>query len=290
MGGDRGPGPPKGVDVTGEELAQLHQLAEAHYWERVKKARWHFPTYAEMVVKDQDGTPIEYSAMHLAWVDHVEYCWSRRLHAMILAPFGSGKSSGFAVPLATFLVGRDVQIRIKFVSNGDDFAAQRVQAAQEIITGHEYADVFPHVVKGKKWNTRETFVRRKGASLDPTLHARGVETKGVGGRADRIIFDDVCDEVNTAEQRMRAKIKHRVQRTWMSRLDPVHGLALWIATPWHADDATYHMMAQEGWCTLIQRVSPGLDRFEQEVIGARDDYPGLAPLSPKRVGMEQLRG
>jgi hypothetical protein len=251
-------------------------LAEALYWQRVAVARRHFPTYAEMVVKDENGDPIVFAPMHQAWADHVEWCWGHRRHAMILAPFGSGKSSGFAVPLATFLIGLDVQIRIKFVSNGDDYAAQRVQGAQQILEGHEYADIFPHVVKGRRWNTREAFVRRLGASLDPTLHARGVETKGIGGRADRILFDDVCDEINSAEQRQRAKIKQRVKRTWMSRLDPEHGLALWIATPWHADDATHDMMGQEDWCTLIQRVSPDLTRFDQEVVNAGPDYPGLA--------------
>jgi hypothetical protein len=41
------------------------------------------------------------------------------------------------------------------------------------------------------------------------------------------------------------------------------------------DDATHEMAKSSEWCVLIQRVSEHLEYFEQEVINAGDDYPGL---------------
>jgi hypothetical protein len=91
---------------AGATLEDKRVLAEAKYWERVRKARTDFPTFAEMVVKDDMGEAIEYAPMHLAWCWHLTYCWNRRLHCVILSPLRqSGKSSGFAVPLTTWLLG-----------------------------------------------------------------------------------------------------------------------------------------------------------------------------------------
>ena len=246
--------------------------AEASYWRRVRTAREDFVTFAELAGKDARGATLKYGVIHRAWAAHVDYCWTRGLHALILSPFGTGKSSGFMVPLSTWLIGRDVQTRIKFVSNGDAFAMQRLQAAKGIMESPEYRAVFPHVVQGDKWTDHEMFVRREGNSIDPTLHARGVETKGIGTRADKVFFDDACDQDNSMSDASRKKVKERVDQTWMTRMEMGKGLALWIATPWHVDDATHAKMRERGWCTLVVRVNQNLTAFEAEVLGAGPDY------------------
>lgn len=248
-------------------------MAEARYQERVRAARLDLATYIELCALDSDGRPVFLSQIHLAWIWHVNYCWSRGLHAAILAPFGSGKSSGFAVPLSTWLLGRNVESRIKFVSNADDFAKQRVQGAKAIMASPTYRDVFPDVARGDKWSDREVFVRRRSRSLDPSLHARGVMSKGVGGRADYLLFDDVCDQLNSEEAGLRMKVKKFVKGTWMTRLDGDDARALWIATPWHQDDATHEVVLHSPrWCTLVQRVSPDMEHYDQEVFNAGSDY------------------
>lgn len=260
------------MSVPQIDRAALIVKAEAKYQQRVRAARVDLATYIELCVKDQDGRLVRLHHIHLAWIWHVEYCWSRGLHAAILAPFGSGKSSGFAVPLATWLLGRNVQSRIKFVSNADDFAKQRVQGAKAIMDSATYKEVFPDVRKGDKWTDREVFVKRSGEALDPSLHARGVLTKGIGGRADYLICDDICDQINSEEAGLRMKVKKFVNSTWMTRLDGRGARALWIATPWHQDDATHQVMHDARWCTLVQRVSQDMEHYDQEVINAGADY------------------
>lgn len=251
--------------------------AQAMHWKRMRKARRDLGTFIETCARNEEGERIELDHLHRQWIWHVNYCWSRNKHAMILAPFGSGKSSTLAVPLAAYLIGLNPQTRIKFVSNGDDQAKRRVAAAKMIIESSEYKDVFPRIRPGAIWGDQELEVVRKPGPIDATLQARGVMTRGVGLRADVLLFDDVCDQINSSEPGQRRKVKELVSRTWMSRLDTEDGQghALWIATPWDPDDATHDLMHHPSWCTLVQRVALDHLHYEQEVFNAGDDYQSV---------------
>lgn len=255
--------------------------ARAAFQERVLRSRTSLAEYIEFAARSEDGNPIELDHIHRMWCHHVTYCWSRGLHAGILAPFGSGKSSTLAVPLATYLIGRNPQIRIKLVANSDEYAERRVGAAKVIMETIENQLVFPDIRPGEIWTNHELEVVRKRGPIDPTLQARGVLTAGVGTRADALIFDDVCDQLNSETGGSRRKVKEFVRRTWLSRLDQKAGRALWIATPWDPDDATADLMHDPKWCFLVQRVAKDHLRYEQEVFNAGDDYMvGLAGNIP----------
>ncbi len=250
--------------------------ANAAYLKGHKMARRSLPEFVSQVVKDENGQPVLPSHLQLAWLFHLTYAWNRGMHAMIWAPFGSGKTSAFAVPLSAWMLGNNPQLRIKFVCNSDSAAAARVEGAKTMIDSDEYKRIFPEVKRGAKWTGHEAYIRRAGAALDPSLHARGVDTKGIGGRADIIVFDDVVDLENSTEFLQRDKIKQRVHQMWMSRLDPAKGRALYICTPWHVDDLSHELLTLPNWCTLIQRVNPTLTGFDQEVYGAssQEEYLG----------------
>lgn len=241
-----------------------------------EEARENLGAFIEFAARDaESNAPIQLDYIHRQWLWHLNYCWSHRKRAAILAPFGSGKSSGLAVPLAAWLIGRDPQIRMKFVSNIDESAKQRVGAVRMMIETPSFREVFPDLTRGDIWANYKLQVGRHGNAIDPTLHARGVLTTGIGARADALIFDDVCDQKNTEDQEQRRKVKQRVRATWLSRLDSSRSSyrALWIATPWHIDDATADIMQDSLWCTLIQRVNKTtLLAYDQEVINAGDDY------------------
>ena len=264
--------PAAAAQTREEKIAHV----EALHQKRVRMARDRLDVFTEMCGRDENGKRVELAPIHRAWVWHVAYCWDRGLQAIILAPFGSGKSSTLAVPLAAWLIGLNPQIRMQVVSNGDPYAKRRVSSVKQIIETPAYQEIFPDVRKGAKWSDHEFFVKREGHAADPTLLARGVVTQGVGSRSDATIFDDVCDELNTADESRRNKIKGLVRNTWMSRLDQEEGRLLWIATPWHVDDATNMMIEDKRSCTLIQRVAQNLEEYTQEVINAGSDYiPGL---------------
>lgn len=254
--------------------------AAALVLQRMKRAQMDFGVYVEMVCRDNLGNAIKLAPIHKAWIRHVNYCWDRGLRALILAPFGHGKSSSLAIPLCSWLMGRDISTRIKIITNDDPSASKRVGACKRTIESPAYRQVFPEVRRGDRWTEHELFLRRAGYStIDPTLHARGVFTTGIGSRADRMIFDDVVDQKNSMDPAQRKRVLDLVEGTWLNRLEPT-GRVLAIGTAWHQGDAHHVLMERAGWCTLIHRVSKDCTSIEQEVIGAKDgEYPtgGFGP-------------
>lgn len=247
------------------------RLVKAARHQAIKEARRDFHIFGPVVVQNAEGQPIEYAPLHRAWIAHVNYAWSRGMHAGIFSHFGSGKSSGFAVPLLSYLIGKDPQERIKIVCSGDAQAALRLQSTKTIMESPLYGEIFPGIIRGEKWNDHMMFVERAGHAIDPTIEARGVGTKATGARATTILFDDVDDIENTSTFEKRKKNKRLVEILWMSRLEP-GGKVLWIATPWDLDDCSHHMMQRPDFVWLVQRVKADLSGYEQTVYNAGSDY------------------
>lgn len=237
---------------------------------RIKSARTDLGDFIEVCCKDDHGHALRLAEIHRQWIFHIQYCWSRGLKAIIVAPFGHGKSSSFAVPLVAHCMGIDPNIRAKIITNDDAGARKRVAAVKNIVESPTYQLAFPGTRPGNKWTDHELYLRRPGHAIDPSLHARGVLTTGIGGRADIEVFDDAVDQKNSMDQAQRHKVLSLIESTWISRLEP-DGHVLYIDTLWHLDDATHHLMARSGWCTLLQRVTPDCQYIEQEVIGTIDD-------------------
>ena len=266
--------------MAGMTAAAFRLKAEALFRARIRSARTDLATFIETCGQDEEGSPVVLDYIHRAWIWHIHYCWSRGLFAMIQAPMESGKSSSLVAPLAAWLIGLNPKVRIKVVCNGDALAEKRVAATKRIIESAAYKAVFPWVRPGPKWSTMEFEVAGKPPSLDATMQARGVRSKGVGLRADYIIFDDVCDQLNTREEAVRNDTKLIVRQTWLTRIAKPHGRCLWIATPWHNADATNDLMHDHRFCTLVQRVRvPDLEWYEQELYnGDVEEYrAGMMP-------------
>ena len=269
------------MELSAEALHRQQEMVRtaAMMVKRMRMGQSRFDYYVEMVCRDHMGNAIKLAPIHQAWIRHVNYCWERGLRALILAPFGHGKTSSFAVPLCSWIMGRDISTRIKIVTNDDPSAAKRVGACKRTIESATYRQVFPEVRRGDRWTDHELYLKRAGYStVDPSLHARGVFTTGIGGRADRMIFDDVVDQKNSHDPAQRKKVLDLLEGTWLNRLEP-NGRVLSIGTAWHQGDANHVLMQRAGWCTLIHRVSADCTRIEQEVLGARDgQYP--MPIFP----------
>jgi hypothetical protein len=240
--------------------------------QRTVDARSDLGVFIQTVVQDDHGAPLELSDMHRAWLTHVTYCWQNNLKAIVLAHFGAGKSSTLAVPAVAWMLGHSPGLRAKVVTNDDANAVRRVSGISNIMESPIYSEIFPAFKKGTKWTDHELYVQRQGHALDPSVQARGVLTTGIGGRADLIVFDDVVDQRNSMDPGQRRKVAALIDGTWLSRLEP-DAKVLYVATLWHLDDATHHLIDRRGWCTLKQSVSADCQSIEQEVFGAGDNYP-----------------
>lgn len=236
----------------------------------VREARRNLHVFGQLLMTDGEGQPIAYHAMHLSWIAHVNYCWRRGLHAGLFAHFGSGKTS-VIVPLAAWLIGRNQQERIKLICAADDHAAQRVAAIRHLMESPGYREIFPGIRAGDKWTDHMLYVERKGFAIDPTIEARGVHTKGAGGRATVLLFDDVVDLQNSLDAAQRLRVKNAFHKVWMTRREPSLRV-LYVANPWDPDDLSHDLRESVDWCWLEQRVDDSLGHYEQEVWNAGPDY------------------
>lgn len=245
---------------------------------KIRLARNNLAAFIEVAGRDENGDSVELDYIHRSWIVHVQYAWSHNKHALIMAPFNSGKTSSMAVPICGFLIGQNPQIRIKIVCANDNMAKLRVASVKALIDSYAYRKVFPHIRRGQKWDTQDAFVEREGFSTDPTIQARGVITEGIGSKADIMLMDDVCTQRNSEQEALRNKIKDMATGTWMSRLDGPEARALAFATAWSSDDYSNVLLNDRRWCTLVQRVSTDLEHYDQEVFGlGLEDYPvGIA--------------
>lgn len=255
-----------------DDRARKLAMAAMRLEGETQRARKEFTSFVRLCTSDERGMPFLLEPMHLWWHQHVAWCWKRDLFAGILAHWGAGKSAGLVVPLPAWLIGRNPNLRIKVVCSSTELARERVEATKTLITSQMYRRVFPHVRPGTSWKANEFTVTRGSGSADQTLQAKSVFGKGVGKRADVLIFDDVVDQLNAAAPEQRKKVREFVSNTWMGRRTP-QGKVLYIATPWNTDDATFHLMARPNWCFLVQRVPDSVDKIEQEVHNAPPDYP-----------------
>jgi hypothetical protein len=66
------------------------------------------------------------------------------------------------------------------------------------------------------------------------------------------------------------------------------GKVLWVATPWHAADATNQFMQRSGWCSLVESVSESCQDIEQQVVGAAASDPAYPSRArPSRVSRQR---
>ncbi|MFA6168719.1 MAG: hypothetical protein WC700_19000 [Gemmatimonadaceae bacterium] len=254
--------------------------AFAHYMRQVAEAREDPVKYAEMILRDEVGARIRMAVLHEAIYAHIEYCRSHNLHAMVLVPFGMGKSV-LSVARLTYDIGRDHNIRAKLVCGIEADAEKRLGMAKTIILSNAYRTVFPNVRPNtdKKWTGGEIFIERTASmSMEPTLEARAILGEGVGVRADEILFDDVVTLKNAVlEPANRNKVIDVVHGVWMYRLEQPRGFAIWLATPYHEQDCTNYIFvkakrARGKWCVLRIPISKDCSRMRCEVYNAPRGY------------------
>ncbi len=274
-------------DALREMGDRVEQAIEAEEDTRARQSLAHF---LERVMRDQStGELITLAPMHREWISHVEAHLAQRAdlrlkyfneshqvvqaspaarkHVGILAPFGSGKSSLFAVGIPLFLLGNNPNLRILILSNSDANAAKRVQAIGGYIEGKSSADynrLFPSVApdKDKAWSNHQLAVTREVNAMEASVEAYGINSTGIGSRFDVIIPDDPIDEKDATSKAIRDGRIKKFKETWYSRLEP-WGIVLYIATRWHRHDLTGSLLTLPDWEFIVQAVREDFRCIEQ---------------------------
>jgi hypothetical protein len=210
--------------------------------------------FAAEVCRDERGHRIALAPIHTSWHDFVRRAWEAKQRALILAPFGHGKSQSLVIPLIAYELGRDPQLRVKIVSDSDDNAGQKLISLKRMIESPSYRRLFPGVRPGGTWTKTALYLQRHGHASDPSVESLSVEGKPLGKRADILVLDDVIDQEAEFSEPIRDKVYSRLTFSFFSRLAP-GGRVLAVGTPQHADDSYARFSGSPGWRTLVQRIS-----------------------------------
>lgn len=231
-------------------------------------ARQSKPTFLQYVLKDNNGVQVNNGAIHDEIQEHIALCKQHKeQYCGILAPWGHGKTENAIIGNTLDEIGKNPNIRIFIISNTDDNAKARIESITNYINNdHEYHAVYPHVVAGDhlSWTKHKIIVQRESKSKDGTVEAYGVSTSGVGGRCDLLLFDDPVDMRNAImNPALREQVKQNIENVWLSRLTP-DGMAIYVATIWHQNDATSCMLKNTKWKFLVMKISEDFESIDCE--------------------------
>ncbi|MFH1574631.1 MAG: hypothetical protein ABIG68_11650 [Acidobacteriota bacterium] len=244
-------------------------------------------TFIPSVMKDERGAPMDQAEIHAQWHAHIDYCQAIKKYAIIMAPWGHGKTQQVVIARTLFALGANRNARIGIVCNSDDNAVKRVSAIADYVDRDEdYHEVFPWVRpdRGRGWGKQAFFVERTEGvhSVDPSVFAAGIFSTGIGGRMDMLIIDDPVDMRNALQMpALRPVVLAAITNVWLSRLEP-SGMVVYIATAWHQDDATHQLIRSPDlnsqYCTLIQRINTDYTGIECYLVGSDPavEYPVVA--------------
>jgi len=266
--------------VVGERITALLLDREEKI---VRAARTDRDTFKAYVMEDEGGAKLVPAKIHLSWSAHIQHCIEQKVYCGIAAPWGHGKTEQVIIGDSLFDMCRNPQIRLKIISNNDSNASKRIQSIKTIIeSNQQIRRVFPEMVPDMKrgWSTHQLYIKRRGASKDPSIEALGVLSSGIGGRADALRFDDVVDHKNAIQEpKKREMIISAVKETWLSRLDVHHKpldycQVVYIATPWHEEDATMnYIMKNPEFDVLFQPIGEKIDRIACSAGGSKWSLP-----------------
>lgn len=243
-------------EADGMSDDELRQLVAADINLRVQEA-WESPLgLYKLLFTDEQGRPIVIKDFHVEWNDACTD--EERNKAVIESPRESTKTS-YLIAYAAWRIGRNRDIRIKWLGPDNETAAKRLAVIHAIVDAPIYQWIFPGVRKLTKSESQDEKrpnsvtmlnVKRDFRTPEPTVQASGILTTGVGGRADEIICDDVVSESNALlNPALRPKVISKFLGDWLNTLVADGGVK-YIGTPWHKDDLLGYLKRKSGWRLL----------------------------------------
>jgi hypothetical protein len=191
----------------------------------------------KLIATSEEGEPAYVKWFHAEWFEMME----KHKDVIIVAPRESGKTL-VMVFVVLWLIGKNPNIRIKWLGENEPLAIKRLAMMHEIIDKSTlYHMVFPHIHKTKRGDKRpnnatQLNVERSFSSTEPTVEANGILGAGTGGRADVIVADDIVGASNAlTNPALKPKVIEKFLGDWLAMLTS-KGRVLYIGTPWATDD------------------------------------------------------
>ena len=168
---------------------------------------------------------------------------------VILAPVGTAKT--FVVRyMLLWQMGKDPNVAVAYLSATQAHPRKQLRAIKdEIETNHRLHQVFPRLKKAQGeievWNQTEILIERDGSRPDVSIQCFGLYGNILGSRKNILVFDDICNYLNTLTEASREKMHEWVNEA-LSRLKGK--VKVWaIGHIWHERDLLQRLADQPGF-------------------------------------------
>lgn len=166
-------------------------MSAAKIKHKIVEAREDPGKFIELVFQDQKGRKLKLQPFHWEWVDILQ----KHRRVQIEASRSHGKTT-VILGYLLWRIGSDPSIRIKLFTQSEEKARERLTVIGDLITTNRIVKlVFPDLRPAKNgvWHKTAIQVDRPAiGAKDPTLEASGIMGSVEGGRADLLVFDDIC--------------------------------------------------------------------------------------------------
>lgn len=240
--------------------------------------------FTEKILKDEKGNPVTNHRVHkeFHWfVDEAIEAGHNRV--MIVGAFLLGKSEQIAIGYVLEKIAKNTNVRIKMISNTDDFATDRVRAVRRYIDADDdFREMCPHVKPTRIWGDSKFIVSRKAASKDATIESFGLFGTAVGSRAELLLFDDPQDwRTAVTEPTTRERCKSVIENVWLPRLTE-DGVAILLMNRWSTDDVPGWIKEKPEWAWMEVAISEDLKKLTitRCIKGRKETYsiPSWKPM------------
>lgn len=187
--------------------------------------------------------------------------WSDHDGAVILAPVGTAKTWNIRYRLI-WEMGRDPTVGIAYLSATQAHPKKQLGAIKsEIETNHRIHQVFPHLKRAtgerEVWSATEILIERDTTRPDVTLQCFGLYGNILGSRKNILVFDDICNYLNTLTEASREKMHDWVNEA-LSRLKGK--VKVWaIGHIWHERDLLQRLAEQPGFAYARYEATTPID-------------------------------
>jgi len=261
------------------ELARLASTVEPS--SEARRAREDFVWFCYWLTRNQpEDQQVILQPHHLEWIPHlITGVDSRALLGIagdnidLLSPRGSAKSTVLGLYIA-WVIGVHTQakrpLQILYISANVQIARAKSATIKQILEAPEYREIFPSVVKGRKWSDEYWSIDRRYAGIKTagqeefTMACAGISGTITSKRSHLVILDDL---IKSPDDIASPDVREKMMRNWSSVIRPTMfdgGRAICLGTRFRPDDihATTFTPEQD-WIQIEQQAILTNDKGEE---------------------------
>ena len=162
-------------------------------------------------------------------------------------PRGHLKTHQLNIARAVHRIIRDKNVRILMMQGSTSRATENMRIVRGVLESPKLKHYFPEIEPDQPWNDEEIQLKRDRLLPDPTISARGINSKITGGHFDLIIADDLVGEDNCMSEAEMDRCLRWMKNVSPLFVNPAIGTLVVIGTRWPNDKVYQYIYDTPGF-------------------------------------------